>query len=214
MVEALTKLHKVKPKNKKFKFYERQISGLVSISDAQAKVEANGDKVGELPRLKEMIEWFKRNAVKDEVSIIHGDYKLDNVIIHPVESKVIGILDWELSTIGHPLSDLANLLLPYYIPSSFSGFGMKSENFTAVGIPEVEELLQHYCSLMERPFPIPNWDFCLSVILQGIAARVKRKQASSEQALQYAKMFKPLAKLGLEIVDRGDLVEQVIKSKI
>jgi aminoglycoside phosphotransferase (APT) family kinase protein len=126
---------------------------------------------------------------------------------------VIGLLDWELSTIGHPLSDLANLLQPFYIPSSsdgmFSGFRGSKE---ALPIPSAEELMQVYCQEAGIPYPIQNWSFCVAfaffrvaVITQGIAARVARKQASSAQAKVYAQRFIPFTNLALEIVDQGEL---------
>lgn len=126
---------------------------------------------------------------------------------------MIGILDWELSTIGHPLSDLANLLQPFYIPATedgvFAGFkGSKAE----LPIPPADELMKVYCQEAGIPYPIQNWSFCVAfaffrvaVITQGIAARVARKQASSAQAKFYASRFVPFTHLALEIVDQGEL---------
>lgn len=67
--------------------------------------------VGDLPRFDDMVAWLRRNMVKDEVTLMHGDYKPDNLVFHPEMSQVIAILDWEMSTIGHPLSDLANFTM-------------------------------------------------------------------------------------------------------
>jgi aminoglycoside phosphotransferase (APT) family kinase protein len=122
-------------------------------------------------------------------------------------------LDWELSTIGHPLSDLANLLQPFYSPAKddgvFAGFKGSKEKLP---IPHADELMQVYCKEAGLPYPIQNWSFCVAfaffrvaVITQGIAARVARKQASSAQAKVHAARFIPFSHLALEIIDQGEL---------
>jgi aminoglycoside phosphotransferase (APT) family kinase protein len=128
------------------------------------------------------------------------------------------VLDWELSTIGHPFSDLANLLQPFYVPAMPGIAGLK--DMKELPIPGAEELMQQYCSQStQTTYPIQNWLFSvafsffrLSVITQGIAARIARKQASSAQAKHHAKKFIPVASLALEIVDQGDLSSS--KSKL
>ncbi|KAI9320542.1 kinase-like domain-containing protein [Dichotomocladium elegans] len=214
-METLAKLHRVDFKaiglgdyGRSSGFYERQIRSLAKVSNAQAatKDEETGEVVGPIPRLEDMFAWFKRNQVPDESTIVHGDFK----IYHPTENRVIGVLDWELSTIGHPLSDLSNLLQPFYIPPTKGVLGLKG--VADLPIPNADELMKVYCDKVGRPYPIDRWQFAVafsffrvSVILQGIAARVARKQASSAQAKLYAVRFKPLAHIALEIVDQGDL---------
>jgi len=230
-LKTLAKLHKVdyaaaglKEFGRNSGFYTRQIKSLQKVSAIQAAVvdEETGKAVGELPRLQEMLAWFTRNQVEDRSSIVHGDYKIDNLIYHPTEPRVIGILDWELSTIGHPLSDLANLLQPFSSPSSddgiFSGFKDSKEELP---IPSAAELMQVYCKEADIPYPIQNWSFCVAfaffrvaVITQGIAARVARKQASSAKAKLHASRFVPFTNLALEIVDQGELEPVVGKSKL
>ncbi|KAI9484252.1 MAG: kinase-like domain-containing protein [Benjaminiella poitrasii] len=222
-IETLAKLHRVDFKaiglenyGRNSGFYDRQMKSLGKVSQAQeaAKDEETGQAVGPIPRLNDMFSWFKRNQVKDQATIIHGDFKIDNMIFHPTEPKVIGVLDWELSTIGHPLSDLSNLLQPFYVPASndvsSNMLGFKNSR-EPLPVPDADELLAHYCSILHQPYPIEKWHFAvafsffrLSVILQGIAARVARKQASSAQAKTYAARFKPVAELALEIIDQGD----------
>ncbi|KAI8876130.1 APH-domain-containing protein [Backusella circina FSU 941] len=220
-LETLGKLHRVDFKaiglgdyGRNSGFYDRQIKSLgkVSLAQSQAKDEETGESVDPIPRLDEMFTWFKRNQVRDEATIVHGDFKIDNMIFHPTEPRVIGVLDWELSTIGHPLSDLSNLLQPFYIPTNYHGLLGFRDSKEPLPVPEVEELLQVYCKIAGKSYPLDRWMFAVSfsffrltVILQGIAARVVRKQASSAHAKAVAARFKPVANLSLEIVDRGDL---------
>ncbi len=127
-IDTLAALHRIKPDaiglgdyGKNSGFYTRQMKSLGKVSSIQAKVEEKdqpGKTVGPLPGGEKFLAWFSENMPKDENTIVHGDYKIDNLIYHPTEPRVIGILDWELSTLGHPLSDLANLLQPYSIPCS------------------------------------------------------------------------------------------------
>ncbi|KAI7877153.1 kinase-like protein [Lichtheimia hyalospora FSU 10163] len=219
-METLAKLHRIDYKSiglgdygRPSDFYNRQMRSLSKVSAAQsaAKDQDTGEVVGPIPRMEEMFAWFKKNQPADESTIVHGDFKIDNMIFHPTEPRVIGVLDWELSTIGHPLSDLSNLLQPFYIPAAAPIPGFKN-HVGPLPIPGAEELMQVYCKHVGRPYPIDRWLFAvafsffrLSVILQGIAARVARRQASSAQAKRHAENFKPLAYLALEIVDQGDL---------
>ncbi len=99
---------------------------LAKVSHAQAAVtDKDGNAVGEIPKIDFLLSWYSAHAPgalsgdgegEWEGGLIHGDWKVDNLIFHPTEPRVIGILDWELSTLGHPLSDLANLLQPFAIP--------------------------------------------------------------------------------------------------
>ncbi|KAG2230612.1 kinase-like domain-containing protein [Thamnidium elegans] len=218
-VSTLVKLHSVDFKKIGLRdygrdtgFYNRQMKSLSKVSQAQAVVvnEETGEQVGPIPRFDEMYSWFQRNQVKDQATIVHGDFKIDNLVFHPTKARVIGVLDWELSTIGHPLSDLANLLQPFYVPVDSGFMGLKGLH--NLPVPNSNELMQYYCLQLNITYPIHNWLFAvafsffrLSVIAQGIAARIARKQASSAQAIFYAEMFKPVAELALEIVDQGDL---------
>jgi aminoglycoside phosphotransferase (APT) family kinase protein len=175
MVRCLTLLHKVDYKalglgdyGKPSQFYERQISRLHSVSQAQQSGE-----VPPLPKLSELLAWFSSNLPSAAISLIHGDYKLDNVVFHQQECRIIGMLDWELSTLGHPLSDLANMMILHYFPSTvsapFKGLDgpnpVDSSSLQDSGIPSRMELLKYYCELTNRAFPPPEWTFCVAFAL-------------------------------------------------
>ncbi|KAF9903360.1 hypothetical protein BX616_001654 [Lobosporangium transversale] len=215
-IDTLAKLHKVdyvavglEGYGKPSGFYPRQIASLSKVSAAQAAVkDADGKEVGPIPGMEELAAWFKKYEVKDSTSIVHGDYKMDNLVFHPTEPRVIGILDWELSTIGHPFSDLANLVNPYYVPAMDGNpiGGLKGIPEKDLPIPPVDVLLERYCQQTSRPFPIENWMFCiafsffrLAVILHGIKARVARGQASSAEAMVYAALVDSVAELAMDI---------------
>ncbi|GJN92431.1 hypothetical protein Rhopal_005461-T1 [Rhodotorula paludigena] len=149
-------------------FYPRQIRSLSKVSQAQAAVvnKQTGKAVGPIPQIDFLLDWYSRNlpgspasadtAEKDgrslEARIVHGDFKCDNMIFHPTEPRVIGILDWELSTLGHPFSDLANLLQPYFIPSDAGGAGyltgLRDIPPAALPIPLPSRLLSAWCEHM------------------------------------------------------------------
>lgn len=120
-------------------------------------------------------------------------------------------MDWELSTLGHPLSDLANLLQALDTPSKQDHpsspfmFGLLQAPNREELAPSLPDLLKRYCQGVKRVYPIKGWDFCvafaffkMAVITQGIAARLKAGQASSAQASYYASLYGPLCKLAME----------------
>ncbi|CAJ0904580.1 5686_t:CDS:2 [Entrophospora sp. SA101] len=181
------------------------VRSLLKVSKAQAAVvDEDGNEVGALPGLDEMIKWFKNNEIPDEATILH-------------ESHVIGILDWELSTIGHPLSDLANLLMQFYVSENAVKPLIGLKDAPNLLIPSADELIYEYCIKTKRKFPIPNFEYAivfsffrLAVITQGIAACIAHKQASSSEAQNYARMFKPISLIALEIIEKNNL----LKSKL
>ncbi|KAF8918231.1 kinase-like domain-containing protein [Mucidula mucida] len=164
-----------------------------------------GKAVGDIPGFTVMMAWYQSH-LPDEAKvgrrIVHGDYKLDNLIFHPTEGRVVGILDWELCTLGSPLADFANLTQPWAVaPKDLPGEGLTMMSaFKGATLEEVpikyEEMEQEYCRLLRQPYPIQELVFVrswmllrLSIILQGIAARYAQRQASSERASTYGAFF-------------------------
>jgi aminoglycoside phosphotransferase (APT) family kinase protein len=172
-----------KPYGKDGGFYERQIQTMKRTAEAQvAKAEG---KIKQLFRLEGLLKAFAANMPSDISTVIHGDFKPDNCILGSSSPTVIGLIDWELSTIGHPLSDLANVTLAYTSPKNFPvypSFDMSNGS----GIPPLEDVLKEYCRVSGMSYPIQNWNFYtafawfrLSVIIHGIAARASQGQASN-----------------------------------
>jgi aminoglycoside phosphotransferase (APT) family kinase protein len=158
-----------------------------------------------VPSMDALLEWLPDNIPADEsASIVHGDYRLDNMIVHPTEPRVIAVLDWELSTIGHPLADFTYHLMSWQMPRiSIGSIGLQGQPLKELGIPDEEEYLDWYCRRTGREAGIPNRNFYsafnlfrLAAILQGIAGRVRDGTAASAQASQAEASVQPLADLG------------------
>lgn len=186
-IRTLANLHKVDPTKvglesygKNSSFYPRQLKALSGVSGMQAQVPDldTGKPVGPIPHIEDITKWLSSNMPKDENCIYHGDYKIDNLIFHPTESRVIAVIDWELSTLGHPLCDVGNLLQQLSLdcpnpdkinePEELQRAHQRGETFMLLGnidpsispIPAKEELLKAYCDAAGRSYPIPNWRFC------------------------------------------------------
>jgi aminoglycoside phosphotransferase (APT) family kinase protein len=148
-----------------------------------------------VPEMDRLIEWLPQTVpVQERTSVVHGDYRLDNMVLHATEPKVAAVLDWELSTLGEPLADFTYLLMNWH-----NGAIASIPDFTAHGIPTVEEYVEEYCRLTGRAgLPEVNWYFAynsfrLAGILQGIVGRVRDGTANSPQAAAMADRVPSLA---------------------
>ena len=162
-------------------------------------------ETSEITAMKELIEWLPGNIPLDEsTTVVHGDYRLDNMIIHPAEPRIIAVLDWELSTIGHPLGDFTYHLMAWQMPEiGIGSTGLQGKNLEALGIPSEEDYVVNYCAKTGRDDGIANRDFYsaynffrIAAILQGIAGRVRDGTAASVHAERAANAVAPLAALG------------------
>ena len=155
--------------------------------------------------MNDLIEWLPENIPDDEsASIVHGDFRLDNLIVHPSEPRVVAVLDWELSTIGHPLADFTYHLMAWQMPEiGLGSTGLLHKDLAALGIPDEDDYTARYCERTGRTGGIDHRAFYsafnffrLAAILQGIAGRVRDGTAASAHAAEAAGAVKPLAELG------------------
>jgi aminoglycoside phosphotransferase (APT) family kinase protein len=155
-----------------------------------------------------LIDWLPKNIPPgDETTIVHGDFRIDNVIFHPTQPRILAVLDWELSTLGHPLADFAYHLMAWRLgPGQFRG--MNGVDFAALGIPTEAEYTARYCRRTGRA-NVGNVDFYLAynmfrlaAILQGIAKRAIDGTASNAQAVETGKRARPTAEAGWALAER------------
>lgn len=182
-------------------FFERQL-GRWSKQWALSRTRPN-------PAIDALLDWLPANIPPgDEVALTHGDFKLNNLLFHPTEPRVVAVLDWELSTLGHPLADVAfNTVAWRTLPQEFGG--IRGLDLAALGIPAEGEYLAHYYRRAGREDPARqatafHWAFALmrwAVIFEGIAARAARGNAVDDKAAQIGALGPALAQRGLEAIE-------------
>jgi aminoglycoside phosphotransferase (APT) family kinase protein len=210
MVRVLAALHSVEYAavglgdfGKPGHYVERQVSRWTQ--------QYRASETEKLESMERLIEWLPKHIPDDEqTSIVHGDFRLDNTIFHPTEPRILAVLDWELSTLGHPLVDFAYYCLRFHLPvAEFRGLGgVDPESHS---LPTEAEAVAQYCRLRGiAPVPAKDWAyyqaFCmfrLAGILQGVLARALQGNASSATALQAGRRARPLAELGWKRVQQS-----------
>ena len=171
-----------------------------------------------IPEMDRLMEWLPAHmpaSARDDgrVSIVHGDYRLDNLMFHPIEPRVIAVLDWELSTLGHPLADFAYHCMSWHIPASLSR-GIGGLDLAALGIPAESDYIRRYCErtgIADVDALRADWNFYLAynmfriaAILQGIAKRVEAGTAASAQAKAAGATARPMAELAWSFAQRSN----------
>uniref|UniRef100_A0AAQ5ZWB1 Acyl-CoA dehydrogenase family member 11 n=1 Tax=Amphiprion ocellaris TaxID=80972 RepID=A0AAQ5ZWB1_AMPOC len=210
-VELLAKLHSLDLASLNLEGYGRGAGYCrrqVSTWTKQYKAAAHKD----IPAMNELSDWLMKNlpASDSEVTLVHGDFRVDNLVFHPTEARVIAVLDWELSTTGQPLADLAYFLMPFYWPTSFSVISSMGSLTGVEGAPSVGDLISIYCRCRGIPSMLPQWNFYLALsnfkmagIAQGIYARHLLGNASAPNAALFGQCVEPLAKETLQLVQRS-----------
>lgn len=167
--------------------------------------EANTE---DIPELHALIDWLPANIpAGEQTSIVHGDYRLDNLVLHPTEPRAIGLLDWELATLGHPLADFAYHCMSWHIPASLWR-GIGGLDLAALGIPDEAQYLKQYSKATGLD-GAEHWDFYIAynlfrmaAILQGIARRAADGTAASSDAFETGTKARPLAEIGWKYAQR------------
>ncbi|MEM9878662.1 MAG: phosphotransferase [Pseudomonadota bacterium] len=174
----------------------------------QYLADPDAGKFGAMDRLT---EWLPENIpAGEETSIVHGDYRCDNMIFHPTEPKVLAVLDWELSTLGHPLADFSYHLMMYRMPP-MGTTGLIGRDLPALNIPSEADFIAAYCKRTGRDgIPARDMDFYiaynmfrLAAILHGIQGRVVRGTAASQHAKDMGAMAQPLGDLAWEQAEKA-----------
>lgn len=182
-------------------YFERQLSRWTQ--------QYRASELSKIPAMDQLIEWLEQNMPEDDgkVSLVHGDYRLDNMIFAPNKAEIISVLDWELSTLGHPYSDLAYQCMQLRMPSAGGKMsGLAGLDREALGIPSEAEYVAKYCERTGID-GIENWAFYLAfsffrlaAIAQGVAKRAHDGNASNKEASKVGGYVAPLAMGALHVI--------------
>jgi len=182
-------------------YFERQISRWTK--------QYRASETKPIPAMDKLIGWVAKNVPEDDgqVSLIHGDYRMDNIIFHPTEYKALAVLDWELSTLGHPYADLAYQCMQLRVGREAIIAGLGDMDRPAHGIPTEADYVAQYCQRRGID-PIPNWNFYLAfsffrlaAILQGVLKRAIDGNASSQKAFDYGALAPQLAEMAIGLIE-------------
>ena len=199
MADTLAEMHKLSPEEigladygKPGNYFERQLSRWMK--------QYRASETETIAPLEELMAWLGNNmmADADKSSLVHGDYRIDNFILDPVRPQLKAVVDWELSTLGHPLADVGQVLMQWMMPAGNEGRGMMGVDRKALGIPSDGRFVHRYCEtagLTDMPnltFPIAFSFFRMAAIIQGVKKRGLDGNASDPEAARRLGQYVPL----------------------
>ncbi|HVJ54580.1 MAG TPA: phosphotransferase [Aliidongia sp.] len=208
MNEVFAKLHQVDYRAVGLEDFGRP-DGYAARQIARWSKQYVASDVPDCPAMNRILEWLPANDPHDDIAaIVHGDYRLGNLIVHPTEPRVVAVLDWELATIGHPIADLAYNCMNYHSTQG-SGRGFADADLPSLGIPTEEEYLASYCRRTGRE-SVPHWYFYLAfahfriaAILAGVYRRGLDGNASDRQAVERGAAYTMMAEAAWSIAQRA-----------
>lgn len=180
-------------------YFERQM--------ARWETQYRASELETIPEIEELISWLNANMVPDDgrVTLVHGDYRIDNIMFAPDSTKALAVVDWELSTLGHPFADLAYQAMIWQMPPGPVVSGLRGLDRAELGIPTDQEYIDLYCQRTGIS-GIDHWNFYVAfsffrfaAIVQGVRKRAKQGNASNAQASLADGMVGPLARAALDI---------------
>jgi aminoglycoside phosphotransferase (APT) family kinase protein len=207
MVEVLAALHRIDFHAVGLADYGR-IGGYMTRQLRRWIQQYEASKTSDIAAMERLMTWLPAHLPDDtETTIVHGDFRLENMIFHPTEPRVLAVVDWELSTLGAPLSDLAYNCLPYYVPDEWRG-DITALDFASYGIPSEDEYVAYYCQRSGRN-AVPEWTFYivfalvrLAAIVQGVYKRGLDGNASSPEAITLGAQCRQLAEAAWALVEQ------------
>jgi len=209
MNRVLAALHKVDPAavgleeyGKPGNYFARQLTRWTG--------QYRASELRKISAMEELIAWLEQSRPPDDgrVALVHGDYRLDNLVFHPSEPRMIAVLDWELSTLGHPFADLAYQCMQLRMPAQQAATpGLGGLDRESLGIPSEADYVARYCQRTGID-GIDHWTFYLAfsffrlaAIIQGVAKRAVDGNASNTRAAELGQWVEPLAEMAMDIVD-------------
>jgi aminoglycoside phosphotransferase (APT) family kinase protein len=204
-IETLGRLHNFDPEAIGLSDFGRPGNYFARQVDRWTK-QYRASETQHIPEVEKLVEWLPRTLPEQKrISVVHGDYRLDNMIFHPTEPRVKAVLDWELSTLGDPMADFTYLLMQWIMP------GLAGADLAALNLPTMEEAADIYAKVTGTASPDLNWYFAynlfrLAGITQGIAGRIRDGTAANAKAIESAKRTVPLAKASWEYAQKAGAV--------
>lgn len=181
------------------RYFERQLT--------RWSAQWEGSRTEDAPAMESLREWLQRTPAADQpATIVHGDYRLGNVLVHPTEPRLVAVLDWELATLGHPLADLAYLCIGHHLPPSEGG--CVGVDLAAEGIPTQEACVEAYCRYAGREVPkdfnlwVAFSMFRLAAICAGVYKRALDGNAADARALTFRERYLAISEAGWALAQR------------